>query len=247
MNKKTEVLQDCLEGTTALLRSMETIVNDRPNDPWRFNGYLVYMRKYMDMITKIQTVAKIDAPIDTFHIEKIPSIANTMGIQQEEFFQMAHANLSILKAWLERRTNTPAKEANSLIYFLENKLRSVVFDAPRREIDVQNDIERLLVGKGLTKGVDYDRETGRVKISVKECIPDFIFPNYSLALEVKLSKDKARLGSIVDEINADILSYSNGYENIHFLVYDCGIIRDEVEFKRDLETLEHVTVSIIKH
>jgi hypothetical protein len=48
----------------------------------------------------------------------------------------------------------------------------------------------LLIGRGFTKGIDYDRETGRVKVSIKEVVPDFVFPKLGLALEVKLSTDK---------------------------------------------------------
>ena len=60
--------------------------------------------------------------------------------------------------------------------------------SPDREVEIQNGIEVLIVGRGMATGTDYDRETGRVKTSGKESIPDFVFPNLKLCLEVKLSK-----------------------------------------------------------
>ncbi len=78
-------------------------------------------------------------------------------------------------------------------------------------------------------------------------IPDFIFPPLETALEVKLLKDRASVGPLIDEINADIQAYSLGYKAIVFVVYDLGVLRDEVEFRRDLETTEGVKVIVVKH
>jgi len=99
----------------------------------------------------------------------------------------------------------------------------------------------------MEKGVDYDREVGRVKVSIKEVVPDFIFQKLGLALEIKLSKTTTKSKAIVDEINADIMSYAKEYRSIIFLLYDLGSIRDEAEFKGDLEVNDAVSVIVIKH
>ena len=99
----------------------------------------------------------------------------------------------------------------------------------------------------MAKGTDYDRETGRVKTSGKESVPDFIFPNLNLCLEVKLSKSPDKLRSIVDEINADIRAYATRYERQLYVVYDLGMIRDEAEFKSGLENAPGVSVLVVKH
>ena len=99
----------------------------------------------------------------------------------------------------------------------------------------------------MEKGVDYDREVGRVKVSIKEVVPDFILQKLGLAIEVKLSKSATKSRTIVDEINADILAYSKGYRSTLFVIYDLGSIRDESEFKNDLEIHEGVSVVIVKH
>lgn len=92
---------------------------------------------------------------------------------------------------------------------------------PEKEREVQDTIEKLLSGQRMQKGVNYDRETGRVKHAGKESIPDFVFRPLSTALEVKLVKDTASLTRIVDEINADIAAYSKEYGH---LISDCLVM-----------------------
>lgn len=99
----------------------------------------------------------------------------------------------------------------------------------------------------MSKGIDYDRETGRVKTSGKESVPDFTVPLLKLCLEVKLLKSADQHKALVDEINADIRAYGTQYERQFYVVYDLGFIRDEPEFKRDLEDVPGVSVLIIKH
>ena len=50
----------------------------------------------------------------------------------------------------------------------------------------------------------------------------------------------------MDEINADIAAYSKAYRSLLFLVYDLGFIRDEIEFRKDLERTTNVSVIIVK-
>ena len=99
----------------------------------------------------------------------------------------------------------------------------------------------------MQKGQDYDREVGRVKISVKEVVPDFIVPKLQLAIEIKSTKTSARVREVVDEINADIRAYSSGYRQIMFLVYDLGYIRDETDFRHGVEKGGNVDILVIKH
>jgi hypothetical protein len=51
---------------------------------------------------------------------------------------------------------------------------------------------------------------------------------------------------VIDEINADVAAYSKRYRSLLFIVYDLGHIRDEIEFKHDLEDPMKVSVVIVK-
>ena len=86
-----------------------------------------------------------------------------------------------------------------------------------------------------------------MKEAIKEVIPDFILAKWGVAVEVKLSTEKDKRKAIVDQINADIKAYGKQYAFILFVVYDLGTIRDEVEFKQDLEMADSVAVIIVKH
>ena len=216
-------------------------------ESWRFSSYKAYLRKYNQLVRAVEAIEKIDVPVDVYDEAQTPRPSGARYSQQNEYFQSVHANLSILRAWLEEKVGRAVHEASSLATFLQARLRSAIFAAPNAEIDVQNAVEQLLIGRGLQKGTDYDRESGRVKISVKESIPDFIFRPLSTALEVKLAKERSRHGKLVDEINADIAAYAIDYRSIIFLVYDLGTVRDEIEFRRDLESSGNVSVLIIKH
>jgi REase_DpnII-MboI len=231
----------------ALIDSMNANVQPGQGDIWKYAGYKQYIRKYNQLLVAVSKITAIDAVLDAYDYSKIPDAGDAIGLQQQELFQSVHANLSVLKAYLENKLAMKQDEITNLVNFFKANLRRAVFDIPEKELDIQNAVEQLLIGRGLTKGVDYDRETGRVKVSIKECVPDFIFPKLGLALEVKLSKDRNRSRVIVDEINADIRAYGTKYSALVFIVYDLGSIRDEVEFKHGLELADSVSILVIKH
>lgn len=132
--------------------------------------------------------------------------------------------------------------------FFQANLRRAVLHKPEREKEIQDVIEQLLIGRGMEQGLDYDRESGRVRVSSKEVIPDFNLIQLSTAVEVKLIKETTKLGSTIDEINADITAYLKGYATAIFVVYDVtGGIRDDAEFRRDLEAADGVRVIVVKH
>ena len=125
-------------------------------------------------------------------------------------------------------------------------MRSVVFSKPEKEIEIQNSVESLLLGRGLSRGTDYDRETGKFQFSGREYIPDFVIQKMNLCIEVKLLRE-GRRSRIIEEISADITAYQKQYQRILFIVYDLGEIQNEVEFKRDIEAVNGVKVVIVKH
>ena len=59
---------------------------------------------------------------------------------------------------------------------------------------------------------------------------------------------EGRKSKIIEEINADITAYDKEYKRQLFVVYDLGVIRDEIEFKRDIENAkDDIKVIIVKH
>ncbi|ACL17148.1 PD-(D/E)XK nuclease domain-containing protein [Methanosphaerula palustris] len=177
------------------------------------------------------------------HVKKqniLDSVINDFIAQQEI--------LSAIKVKLQiRELDEKTPEYREIIDFLQTKVRSAILEEPKKEKDIQDVVEQLLIGRGLTKGHDYDREVGRFKASAKEYIPDFIFPRLGLALEIKLYKTSSRRSDLIDEISADIHAYSQSYAMLAFLIYDLGNIRDEAEFKQGLDNQKNVFLLIVKH
>jgi hypothetical protein len=248
--ERKEQLQVLLSNTNALLGAMRnstaTVTGEAAN-VGRYSSFKMFMRKYNGLVQQAVPFLSNPTILDTFNLDKIRGSANYTWVEQKEYFDTAYANAALLKSLLEGAIGYAEDQTSNLRDFIQANLRKAVFGEPDKELEVRNAIESLIVGRGMEKGTDYDRETGRVKVSGKEFVPDFIFRNLKLCLEVKLSKSTDKLRAIVDEINADIRAYSSVYERQLYVVYDLGTIRDEAEFKRDLENAPGVSVLIIKH
>ena len=240
-------LREFLTIANALLDSMATGLHADPANMFKYASFKIYMRKYNQLVEALSETTRVDTIVDLYNLDLVPGSHDTTPIRQKELFDSVHANLSILKAYLENKLGLKEDRIQSLTHFFQANLRKAIFSVPEKEVDVQNAVEQLFIGRGFEKGIDYNRETGRIKVSIKEVVPDFILPKLGLAIEVKLSKDKSKSKAIVDEINADIIAYGKEYPSILFIVYDLGSIRDEVEFKHDLEASEGVSVIVVKH
>jgi hypothetical protein len=247
---RKEQLKQLLSNANALLEAMRysttTASGDNANVA-TWGSYQTFFRKYNDLAKQAAPLLPNTTMLDCFALDKIKGIGDATWPEQKAYFDMAYANAALLKSLLEGAIGYAEDETHNLKDFIQANLRRAVFTVPDKELEIQNGIESLIVGRGMAKGTNYDRETGRVKTSGKESIPDFIFPNLKLCLEVKLAKSADKLRAIVDEINADIRTYATRYERQLYIVYDLGTIRDEAEFKRGLEDAPGVSVLIVKH
>lgn len=245
-----EQLTGLLRSTVALQGVMRDSLSSATGDHailGKYSSFKTFMRKYNLIANEAAPLLKSSAMLDAFNLDKIKGSADYTWPQQKELFDNVYANVAMLRSLLEITIGYAEDETHNLKDFVQANLRRAVFTAPERETEIQNSIESLIVGRGMAKGIDYDRETGRVKTSGKESIPDFIFPNLKLCLEVKLSKSRDDLRSIVDEINADVRCYGTRYERQLYVLYDLSSIRDEAEFKKDIESTPGVSVVVVKH
>lgn len=246
-NSSKDALREWLRWADALLRSMEvSLRGEDPSNVWKYGGYKQFARKYNQIISEVAKKVALPPIFDMFDLEKIKGGGDTVAYQQKEVFEAVHANVSLLKSFLEGQLGVVEDQTSALRDFLQARLRSAVFRPPEKERDVQDAVEQLLIGRGLLKGQDYDREVGRIKVSAKEVIPDFVLLPLGLAIEVKLVTSSSRMKEVIDEVNADIAAYSKGYRSLFFLVYDTGYIRDELEFRKDLERNGNVSVIVVK-
>ncbi len=232
----------------ALMVAMEASLRaEDPSNVWKHGGYKQYARRYEALLTHITANLQLPPLFDRYNLDAIRGGGDTVAFQQKEIFENVYANAAVLRAHLRALAGVEEDERRALEEFIQARLRAAMFEAPSHERDVQNALESLFIGRGLVKGQDYDREVGRVKVSAKEFVPDFVFPKLRLAVEAKLSTDVRRMKAIVDEIAADTVGYGGQYPHLTFVIYDLGSIRDELEFRRDLEAISGVSVLIIKH
>ena len=251
--ENSDQLEVYLTMARALLQSMDSVVSSMPEagNPWHFVSYKAYASRYTSLVQAISAIESLpEGILFPYDLDTIRGIGDTIAIQQQSMFRQVHGDLSMLCSWLELAigTTSSSSKVRNLEDFLSSKLRPAMLRGnPESEKEVQNTIEKILIGRGMQRGVDYDRETGRIKHSGKESIPDFVFRPLSVALEVKFSKNPSNVGRIVDEINADVLAYKKGYEHIIFVVYDNGTIDDVDEFRYDIEISGNTRVLVIKN
>ena len=243
-------LKQLLASTNALLEAMRFSIQSPVTGPggiWKYYSFGTFLVKYDHLVDLAGPLLQDTSMLDRIDTQRIPRPSSLTWPQQKQLFDTAYSNASLLKSLLEGAIGYAADETQKLKDFIQSNLRRAIFEEPQKEAEVQNAVESLLIGRNMAKGTEYDRETGRVKTSGKESIPDFIFRHLNLCLEVKLSKSQDKLRAIVDEINSDIRAYGAVYERQLYVVYDLGVIRDEGEFKHDLENVPGVAVIIVKH
>ncbi len=248
MNEKNkEKIRELLNHAKALEEAIKLVYRSDEQNITKYCGFKHFIRRYNNLAQEVVKELRVSLPLDLYKYEDIPGSMDTTIIQQKELFDSVASQILILRSYLESALGYKNDQIDNLKNFLKANLRRAILDKPENEYKIQDTIEMLLIGRGLSKGIDYDREKGRVKVSIKEVVPDFIFHKLDLALEVKFCKDESKSKRLVDEINADIKAYSKKFSNLLFLVYDLGIIRDEDEFKRDLDNKENISVIIVKH
>ena len=247
-------LQELLHIGRALLKSMNTVMSTgaakEGGDVWHYGSFANYARRYTDLVNAVVNLGIVDKTVLlVYDTDKLPSVGDTLAVQQKQIFHGVHANLSMLCAFLESKSGlaVTSNELTNLREFLSTCLRpAMLAGSPSMEKDVQDTLERLLIGRGMQKGIDYDRESGRVKHAGKESVPDFIFPSLSAALEVKLVKDRRSVPRVIEQMSADLVSYKTKYQHLLFLVYDDGGISDIGEFCRGFERDVGTSVIVVK-
>ncbi|MFC1928869.1 hypothetical protein ACFLXK_04635 [Chloroflexota bacterium] len=149
----------------------------------------------------------------------------------------------VAEVYTKRESGSEASLVLGILNLAEQKLRKVIRDKPERERQVQDAFENLLIGAD----IPYGREADSIEYSSKTYTPDFSLPKINLAVEVKLCSRAEREKELPEEINDDILAYQTKYQNILFVIYDLGYIRDVDRFSGSFEEHQNVTIRVVKH
>lgn len=244
---KTKEIKVLLSQLRAFCNTVDQILNNANTaETARYTSYRDMASIYNDFAARAKSLMTVSSIFYTFNVDGMQSWADTLWPTQKGILEQVLISARMLLSSLEGSIDFADDEFDNLENFLKLRIRSAVFQKPAKEIEIQNVIETLLLGRGLAKGTDYDRESGKFEFSGKEYIPDFIIPKMSLCIEVKLLRE-GKKSKIIEEISADITAYKKAYSRQLYVVYDLGVIQNEIEFKRDIEMCEGVKVIIIKH
>jgi len=242
---KIKKIKKLILHTKSLEKTIEQILNNKTKEIARYSSFKQLALVYNDLVKEAKSFLTL-SNIYTMNTKDMKGSSNTVWPIQKEIMESTLISTRMLMTTLESNIDFVVEEIDNVENFINTKLRSVIFETPEKEKEVQRGLETLFVGKGYNKGIDYDRETGKFNYSGREYIPDFILPKLRMCIEVKLLKDNSRKSRIIEEINADISAYSKEYENLLFVVYDLGIIRDKIEFCRDIEN-KGAKIIVVKH
>ena len=248
--EKKEKLSYFLNRAEELMSSIKLVYEMESRDESQYNKIHAFSSHKTFAVQQKNLALDImrefpDANFLFYDTDSMPEAFRSVYAQRKNVMDGVLIETGKMRAFLKSKAGQKQNEIEGIISLITNKLRSIVRATPQKEGEVQDKVEDLLIGKGYSKGTDFDRETGRVKTGVKESVPDFVFKTLNLAIEVKLVKDKYGPTRITEEMNADITSYGTGYDNIFFVVYDVGgHIQNIDEFK--LKGL-HVYTEVVKH
>lgn len=245
-DEQNSILKKLAVRVDALRRAMDAVMGGTTPDHGKWGAFKNYALAYNTLATEYKR-ATGERNVPTYNLEKMKGSGGTVWPVQKQIFDTIYANTLMLSGLLSAYDVGISASISEIQDLLVANLRKVIFKTPESEVDVQNAIESLLVGRGYQKPMNYDRESGKVKFSGKEFIPDFVFSSYSLALEAKLIKTKQQISNCIEEMSADIPAYLSAYKNLLFCVYDLGAIRDVNEFQDGLQRQSGVRVCVIKH
>jgi ribulose bisphosphate carboxylase small subunit len=239
-------IKTLISQTKALEKTIKEILTGEGQEHAKYTAFKDMAHIYNDLANQAKRVLKIGY-FYTMNTDEMKSWSATVWPMQKSILENVLVSTRMLISTLESNIDFIGEEIDNVENFIRTKLRPVIYNTPVKEKEIQNGIETLFIGKGYGKGIDYDRETGKFNYSGREYIPDFILPKLRMCIEVKLLKDASHKSKVIEEINADITAYSKEYENLLFVIYDIGSIRDEVEFCRDIENNDGVKIVIVKH
>jgi hypothetical protein len=229
-----------------LEKTIDDILTREGMEANKYSSFKSMAHIYNDLAERAGKVMKIGS-FYRMNTEEMGSWSNTVWPIAKNILETTLISTRILISSLESNIDFVEEEIDNIGSFIKAKLRSVIYDVPTKEKDIQNAIENLFIGRWFDKAIDYDRETGKFNFSGREYIPDFILPKLRMCIEVKLIKEISNRSKVIEEINADITAYKKEYENVLFVVYDIGVIRDELEFRRDIENNDGIKIIIVKH
>src|ERR1039457_6114477 len=149
-----EQLKGLLRITVALQGAMRESLSSATGDHanlGKYSGFKTFMHKYNLIAKEATPFLQNPAMLDRFNMDQIKS-HYTWG-HEKELFDNVYANVVMLRSLLEITIGYAEDETQNLKDFIQANLRRAVFTVPNKEIEIQNIIESLFIGRGMAKGI----------------------------------------------------------------------------------------------
>jgi hypothetical protein len=223
----------------------------RASNAGEYVSYPVFMKRYNELLSQLKEVVKntslpisgplhCNGPASTMR-ELWPGLLNEAIVSISQMVTFLEEPLS---AYLEVGPEYSEQIPEQIALDIEEKLRFTIRAHPSKEVEIQDAIENLLK----IRDYEFEREMVTIPYSTKYYKPDFTFDSLNAAMDVKFCNSAKDQNRIIDEINSDIPAYRSRYKNLVFVVYDTGVIRDQMAFRKGIEENNpDVRVVIIKH
>ena len=173
--EETRQVKVLLNQLRAFQETLQSIIdNKEAAEHSRYVSFKSMAYIYNDFAEQVKIFLKAPAMLYTLNTENMRGYMDTLWGEQKVILEQVLVHTKLLYNTLEGNIDFVDDEFDNLENFIKSRLRTGVFNRPQKEVEVQNVIETLLLGRGLGKGVDYDREAGKIMCSGREYIPDFI-------------------------------------------------------------------------
>ena len=153
---ETREMRVLLNQVKALENTIQDIIsNAGAAEHTRYASYRDMAYIYNDLASIAKKFLK--APNDlfyTFNTDGMKGYADTLWGQQKIILEQVLVSTKMLYASLEGNIDFVDDELDNLENFIKSRLRTVIFQKPQKEVEIQNAIESLLLGRGLSKGSD---------------------------------------------------------------------------------------------
>lgn len=87
----------------------------------------------------------------TFNLNKIPRYGDATWPQEKIILEQTLLYANMLLSGLEGTVDFVEDEFENIANFFQSRLRAAIYQKPEKEIEVQNAIESLLLGRGFSR------------------------------------------------------------------------------------------------
>ncbi|MCM1494535.1 MAG: hypothetical protein NC089_01890 [Bacteroides sp.] len=117
-----------------------------------------------------------------------------MWSTQKRILEQVLLSAKMLLSSLEESVNFIDDEFDNTENFLQSRIRTVIFQKLEKEVEVQNAIEALLLGRGLAKGIIMTGNLESLNFLGKSIFQILLFPKYLSVLKLNFYGRDINLG-----------------------------------------------------